>query len=104
MTIETRAAVFYQGVITNVLNPKVALFFIAFLPQFAIGHGSVPLQILLLGLLFDTTGTIVNLIVAAAGSKVGLLLFRHRRVHAIQKWVTVTVFGALGMRLIAQRR
>ena len=48
---------FRQGVLTNVLNPKVALFFLAFLPQFVDpARGSAARQVLALGLLFDTSG------------------------------------------------
>lgn len=56
---------FWQGVLTNVLNPKVALFFLAFLPQFIHPEkGNASMQILLLGLWFNFSGTIVNCIVA----------------------------------------
>lgn len=49
-------AVFWHGTLTNVLNPKGALFFIAFLPQFADpAFGPVPLQMILLGLALGTT-------------------------------------------------
>lgn len=60
--------IFWQGVITNVLNPKVALFFLAFLPQFLDPHASLFRQTVLLGLLFDASGTIVNIVVALAAS------------------------------------
>jgi threonine/homoserine/homoserine lactone efflux protein len=58
-------AIFIQGFLTNVLNPKVALFFLAFLPQFvAVESTSKPLAFLLLGAIFDVNGTIWNLAVA----------------------------------------
>src|SRR5262249_44533864 len=59
------AAIFRQGAITNVLNPKVGLFFLAFLPQFVDpARGPAGLQALGLGMLFITSGTIVNVAVA----------------------------------------
>jgi threonine/homoserine/homoserine lactone efflux protein len=55
--------IFSQGVLTNVLNPKVALFFLAFLPQFIdIKQVHPQRQILFLGLWFDCSGTLVNII------------------------------------------
>ena len=63
--------VFLQGFLTNVLNPKVALFFLAFLPQFVdSGASSKPLAFLLLGVIFNVNGTIWNLIVAASAARI----------------------------------
>jgi threonine/homoserine/homoserine lactone efflux protein len=57
--------VFLQGFLTNVLNPKVALFFLAFLPQFVSGDTpSKALALLFLGAIFDFNGTLWNLAVA----------------------------------------
>lgn len=57
-----------EGILTNLLNPKVALFFMAFLPQFvAIESPDKTLALLTLGLVFNTTGTIWNLILAWMG-------------------------------------
>ena len=67
-------AIFFQGFLTNVLNPKVALFFVAFLPQFvAPSTDSKALAFLFLGAVFNLNGTLWNLFVAwlaacAAGS------------------------------------
>lgn len=96
--------IFAQGVITNVLNPKVALFFLAFLPQFVQPErGSVALQIVVLGLIFNFGGTLVNLTVAYAGGRLGNSLTRHRGLNRIQKWFTGTVFIGLGMRVALKR-
>ena len=92
-------AIFRQGVITNVLNPKVALFFLAFLPQFVDpSRGNPALQVVVLGLLFDVSGTLVNLAVALGSSRVAARLRSGRSARLVQR-VTGTVFIALGARL-----
>jgi len=96
--------IFTQGVITNVLNPKVALFFLAFLPQFIQPQrGSVALQIIVLGLIFDVGGTLVNLAVAQAGGRLGDAIKQHSGLARLQKWFTGTVFIGLGMRVAVKR-
>ena len=63
--------VFAQGFLTNVLNPKVALFFLAFLPQFIDAHAPhKALGFLLLGCIFDFNGTLWNLFVAWSSARV----------------------------------
>ncbi|HEX8803688.1 MAG TPA: LysE family transporter [Acidimicrobiales bacterium] len=104
------AAIFRQGVLTNVLNPKVALFFLAFLPQFVdAARGSPVAQTVFLGLLFDCSGTIVNVAVAifASGARrrwIGRGGGRARGALTLQR-VTGAIFVALGLRLaLASRR
>jgi threonine/homoserine/homoserine lactone efflux protein len=94
------ARVFRQGAVTNVLNPKVALFFLAFLPQFIDpGAPHQALGLVALGLLFTLSGTAVNLAVALlAGGLRGVL----GGGHAAGTWlnrVAGLVFVGLGLRL-----
>ena len=64
-------AVFMQGFLTNVLNPKVALFFLALLPQFVDADApNKPLAFLFLGVIFDLNGTLWNLFVAWSAARV----------------------------------
>ncbi len=102
----SRWAVFRQGVVTNVLNPKVALFFLAFLPQFVDpARGSPALQVLALGLLFDTSGTLVNLVVALGASRASARLRRSGRAARLMERATGALFVGLGVRLaVAGRR
>ena len=97
--------IFAQGFLTNALNPKVALFFLAFLPQFVDpARGSPAGQIVALGMLFNTSGTLVNLGVAVLASRAtGWLRRRDAQTRMLQR-VTGAVFVGLGLRLAAMGR
>jgi len=96
----TYRKIFWQGVITNVLNPKVALFFLAFLPQFInIKSGGVPWQILFLGTWFDLGGTMVNILVALLFGRIGKWLSNSPRFVQWQERITGTMLIALGIKV-----
>jgi RhtB (resistance to homoserine/threonine) family protein len=96
----TTIAAFRQGILTNILNPKVALFFLAFLPQFIDPSSSTKLPaFLLLGLTFVTTGTIWCLILAQFAS---VFSERLRKNETISQWLSRAagaLFVFLGLRL-----
>ena len=96
---------FWQGVFTNVLNPKVALFFLAFLPQFIHPEkGNAALQILLLGLWFNFSGTIVNIIVAMLFGKLGNWLADKQAFIKWQNKITGLLLVGLGIKVALSSR
>jgi threonine/homoserine/homoserine lactone efflux protein len=92
-------AIFHQAVITNILNPKVALFFLAFLPQFVVPpRGLAALQLALLSLYFIFSTTILNLAVAFLSSVAGDFLRRGRNIARMER-ASGAGFVALGLRV-----
>ena len=92
--------IFWQGVITNVLNPKVALFFLAFLPQFINIHSAgTHWQILFLGAWFDVGGTLVNIVVAILFGRIGNWLSRSPRFVQWQERITGAMLIGLGIKV-----
>ena len=98
--IESGGRAFLQGVVTNVLNPKVALFFLAFLPQFADpARGALWWQFIVLGALFNLSGTLVNLTVALVASTTHRLASGGERAGRWLRRLSAAVFVGLGARL-----
>ena len=91
---------FRRGALTNVMNPKVAMFFLAFLPQFVARDGGPAwVQILILGLAFDLSGTLVNALVAFGGGRPAERLRRQPVIGRAMGWLSGGVMGALALRL-----
>lgn len=98
--IRKLARVFVQGVATNLLNPKVALFFLAFLPQFVASDPELARgQMIALGLLFVVSGTAVNAGVALGLGAAGERLLRQPGLSRWPRRVAGTVLVALGLRI-----
>ena len=96
---------FRAAMMVNILNPKVALFFLAFLPQFVDPDAAVPaLQILFLGLWFDLVGTVVNIIVALTAASMAARIGRNRLAGRIARWVAATAIAGLAVQLALSRR
>jgi threonine/homoserine/homoserine lactone efflux protein len=96
---------FRQGLLTNLLNPKVIVFVLAFLPQFANpAVGPVGMQIFLLGTLFAATGTSVLVAVAMAGGRLRTLIGHHPQAGRIIGWISGTLIGGLAIGLLLTSR
>jgi threonine/homoserine/homoserine lactone efflux protein len=89
---------FTQGFLVNLLNPKTALFFYAFLPQFVDpARGGVGEQILLFGALFVLLASCTDSLYALLSSMVGNILSRNGHIRRVQRYVTGSVYIVLGI-------
>ena len=101
----TPALAFRQAILAEMLNPKTALFFLAFLPQFVRPeHGAAVLQFALLGLTFAGMSVVYTVLLAIAAGKAGGWLQRHRGIGRWQGRVVGTIYLALGARLAFQQQ
>ncbi len=99
------AALSRRGIIINVTNPKVSIFFLAFLPQFADpARGPISLQMVLLGGIFIVATILVFGAVALLGGALGEWLNRSARAQRIINWVAGTVFVGLALKLVTTER
>ena len=96
---QTRLArVYYQGAVVNILNPKTAIFFFAFFPQFVdTAHGSVAFQIFFLGVVFTLIGIVSDGLWALLAGALGRWLKGNLKFLLAQRYFAGTVFIALGI-------
>ncbi len=101
----TFAALFKRGFIMNVLNPKVALFFLAFLPQFVTpATRDVPLEMLILGGIFMAQAVVIFGLIGYFAGGIGSFVLARPRIVRYFDGLTAGVFASLGVRLaLAQR-
>jgi threonine/homoserine/homoserine lactone efflux protein len=99
------AAIFRQGLLTNLLNPKVALFVLALFPQFVRPEaGSIALQILLLATVLNLIGFCVNGAVILTASKLSRRLTAGRQPSRLPQYLLGSVFAGLACRLALASR
>ncbi len=100
-----RGIVFWQGVLTNLFNPKAEIFFVAFLPQFVNPtHGHAHLQILIFGLLFALSDILFLCTLAYYTGSVHTWLNRHPKSMTHLRWGTGSILIGLGIRLALTER
>jgi threonine/homoserine/homoserine lactone efflux protein len=96
---------FRQAVLAEILNPKSAMFFLAFLPQFVqTQKGAVPLQLTILGTLFIVMGLFSTMIFAIGAGRIGSFLRKNSTIARWQGKVVGAIYCALGIRLALQDR
>ena len=101
----SRGKSFTQGIIVNTFNPKVALFFLSFLPQFIDEKlGSAALQSLILGSMFVAIGLCTDGMYAILASALRTTLLRGKSLPFVQRYVAGSVFIALGLIASTTRR
>lgn len=97
---QSHRSLYKKGIIMNVLNPKVSLFFLALLPQFVNeAIGNVPLQMIMLGFLFIIQALVVFTVVSLLAEKVGSLLAKHSTLSKKLNTVQSILFTLIALQI-----
>ncbi len=94
-----------DGIVVNLLNPKIIVFVLAFIPQFVdASRGSVLVQFLIFGLILNIGGTIINCLVGSFAGKIGQFLSRSARIARMFQIATGCIFLSLAAKLAVDQR
>lgn len=94
-----------QGILVDVTNPKVALFFVAFLPQFyRPDHGPRALQFMILGLVLIVIGLVIETLIVLFSAEIPLFIKRFPRSSRVLDKILGTVFISLGVKLLFEKQ
>jgi len=96
---------FLKGTMINVLNPKITIFFISYIPQFITNNGiSAISQIFILGILFSIIGTLTTIMYAVLGKVMGSYFTKLNMYGIFSKWLPGSIFIGFGMKLITTEK
>ncbi|MBE9916410.1 LysE family translocator [Paenibacillus donghaensis] len=93
-------SLYKKGILMNILNPKVSLFFLALLPQF-VDHstGHVPIQMLVLGIVFMLQAIIIFIVISFFSEKVRNFLLKSPRISKKLNYIQGTLLGIIGLNI-----
>lgn len=102
---DSPSKLFAMGLMTNLLNPKIAVFYLSIFPQFVLpAHGSMFVQSVQLGMLQIGISFTVNLLIALFAAKLAAWFSRNPRWLAVQRYVMGTVLASLAIKLASEQR
>ncbi len=98
-------SLYTKGFIMNILNPKVSIFFLAFLPQFVtVSNGNVPMQMIILGVVFMIVTIVVFTSMGVIANKFGEKIVANPSISKYLNTITAGVFFSLGLKLALSER
>jgi threonine/homoserine/homoserine lactone efflux protein len=97
--------VFFQSLISGILNPKLAIFFISFFPQFVdYNKNNIPLQMIILGFILMINTLLIFSLFALFSGSIGNLLLKSKKIKYIFSWFAGIIFIGLGIRLALEKQ
>lgn len=102
---ETPKKLFMTGLLTNLLNPKVAIIYLSLLPQFITPeHGNILTQSLVLGMTQITVGVLINAIIVISAGAIAHFLKIRPSFSRIQRWIMGSILTAFAVRILSESR